>query len=169
MNVSELAMQAAVLKALLDEVSARVKAAKDDALAAFTDTGTTGARSQLPDGTTIATVTKAGGESKSAYVLNENTFQAWVMANHPEEMELVVRPGYKEKLLDAAAKAGEAVTKDGERLPGVAVKDTTPYVSIRFKPGGKEAVAAAWRAGELPGVDIVTPAQIGAGEGRDAA
>jgi len=46
------------------------------------------------------------------------------------------------------------------------VKNSTPYVSIRFKPGAKEAVAAAWRAGELAGVEIVAPAPI---EGQAAA
>ena len=162
MNVSEIAMQAAVLKALLDEVSARVKVAKADAEVAFRETGTTGAGAQLPDGTKIATVTYAGGDSKSARVIDENAFLAWVLKEHPEQMELVVRPTFQRGLLDAAEKAGQPVDPStGETVPGVTVKNTTPYVSIRFKPGAKEAVAAAWRAGELPGVDIVSPAQIG--------
>ena len=158
-------MQAAVLKALLDEVSARVKTAKTEAETAFKETGTTGTVPQLPDGTKIAAVTYAGGDSKSAYVTDENAFLAWVLKEHPEQMELVIRPSYQKGLLDAAEKAGQAIDPTtGEAVPGIAVKNTTPYVSIRFKPGAKEAVAAAWRAGELAGVEIVTPAQIVTGE-----
>lgn len=165
MNVSEIAMQAAVLKALLDEVSARVKVAKADAEAAFEATGTTGTVPQLPDGTKIATVTYAGGDSRSATVIDENAYLAWVLKEHPEQMELTVRPSYTKGLLDAAEKAGQPVDPStGETVPGVRVKNSTPYVSIRFKPGAREAVAAAWRAGELPGVEIVAPAVIEAGE-----
>jgi hypothetical protein len=160
-NVSEVAMQAAVLKALLDEISARVKDAKAQAEEAFLETGTTGAVPALPDGTKIASVTYAGGDSRSARIVDENAFEAWVLAQHPEQMELVIRDTYKKGLLDAAEKAGQAIDPTtGETVPGIAVKNSTPYVSIRFKPGAKEAVAAAWRAGELAGVEIVAPAQI---------
>jgi hypothetical protein len=165
MNVSETALEAVVLKALLDEISARVKAAKTQMAAAFTETGTTGTVPSLPDGTKLATVTYAGGDSKSAYVTDENALLAWVLAEHPEQMELVIRPSYQKGLLDAAEKAGQPVDPStGEVVPGIAVKTTTPYVSIRFKPGAKEAVAAAWRAGELAGVEIVAPAAVEAGE-----
>jgi len=167
MNVSETALEAVVLKALLDQVSGRVKAAKAQAEAAFKETGTTGAIPQLPDGTKIATVTYAGGDSKSARVTDENAFLAWVLAEHPEQMELVIRPSYQKGLLDAAEKAGQPIDPStGETVPGIAVKDSTPYVSIRFKPGAREAVAAAWRDGELAGVEIVAPVPI---EGEVAA
>jgi hypothetical protein len=161
MNVSEIAMQAAVLKALLDEISDRVKTAKAQAETAFKETGTTGTIPQLPDGTKIATVSYAGGDSRSARVTDENAFLAWVLAEHPEQMELVIRDTYRKGLLDAAEKAGQAIDPTtGQAVPGIIVKPSTPYVSIRFKPGAREAVAAAWRAGELAGVEIVAPAQI---------
>jgi len=161
MNVSEVAMQAAVLKALLDQVSDRVKTAKAQAEEAFLATGTTGAVPTLPDGTKIASVTYAGGDSRSARIVDENAFEAWVLANHSEQMELVIRDSYKKGLLDAAEKAGQPVDPStGETVPGIVVKNSTPYVSIRFKPGAKEAVAAAWRAGELAGVEIVAPAHL---------
>ena len=167
MNVSETALEAVVLKALLDEISDRVKAAKARMEAAFTETGTTGTIPQLADGTKIATVTYAGGDSRSARVTDENAFLAWVLSEHPEQMELVIRPAYQKGLLDAAEKAGQPIDPaTGESVPGIAVKNSTPYVSIRFKPGAREAVAAAWRAGELAGVEIVAPAQI---EGEAAA
>ena len=154
-------MQAAVLKALLDQVSDRVKTAKAQAEEAFLATGTTGAVPTLPDGTKIASVTYAGGDSRSARIVDENAFEAWVLANHSEQMELVIRDSYKKGLLDAAEKAGQPVDPStGETVPGIVVKNSTPYVSIRFKPGAKEAVAAAWRAGELAGVEIVAPAHL---------
>lgn len=165
MNVSEPALQAAVLKVLLDEISARMTAVKAQAEAAFKAAEATQAVPQLPDGTKIATVTYTGGGGFSAYVASENELMAWVLKEHPGEVELVIRDGYRKTLLDAAKKAGQPVDPaTGETVPGIAVKPSTPYVSIRFKAGAKEAVAAAWRDGQLPGVDIVAPPSIEAGE-----
>ena len=165
MNVSGLALQAAVLKVLGDAIGDRLDVIKRQAEAAFTATGTSQAIPALPDGTKIAAVTLTGGDSKSAYIDSDNDLLAWVLKEHPDEVELVIRDGYKKKLLDAAKKAGQPIDPaTGETVPGIAVKDSKPYVSIRFKAGAKEAVAAAWRDGQLSGVDIVAPAEIKAGE-----
>ena len=165
MNVTMPAMQAAVLKALLDEISARLDVVKRQTEEAFTETGATQAVPELPDGTKLATVSLAGGGGTSAYVDSDNELLAWVLKEHPDQVELVIRDGYRKALLDTAKKEGQPIDPStGETVPGIAVKPSKPYVSIRFKPGGKEAVAAAWRAGELAGVDIVAPAQIATGE-----
>jgi hypothetical protein len=161
MNVSEVALEAAVLKVLLDEISGRLDAVKRQAEAGFAETGTSQAIPSLPDGTKVAAVTLAGSDSTSAYLADENAFMAWVLAEHPEQCELVVRDSYKRALLDKAKEAGQAIDPaTGETVPGIAVKPSRSYVSIRFRPGAKEAVAAAWRAGELAGVEIVAPAAI---------
>jgi hypothetical protein len=161
-NVSAPALRAAVLKVLLDAISDQLNTAKHQSEAAFTETGTTQAVPQLPDGTKIATVSLAGGDKNAAFVDDEQAFEAWVLSNHPEQCELVIRPEYRKGLLDAAKEAGKAVDPStGEAVPGIAVQPAKPYVSVRFKPGGKEAVAEAWRRGQLTEVDIVAPAAIG--------
>lgn len=165
MNVSDLAREATILKTLLDAISGRLETTKRQAEEAFKATGTTQSVPSLPDGTKIATVTYAGGDKNTAYVDDDRAFEAWVLMNHPEQCELVIRPEYRKGLLDAAKEAGKAVDPaTGETVPGVAVKPAKPYVSIRFKAGAKDAVAAAWREGRLSEVDIVAPAAIEEGE-----
>lgn len=165
MNVSGLALQAAVLKVLADAIADRMDTIRHQTEAAFTETGTTQAIPELPDGTKVATVTLAGGGGKSAYVASDDELMAWVLKEHPDQVELTIRPGYRKALLDAAKEAGQPVDPaTGETVPGIAIKESRPYVAVRFKTGAKEAVAAAWRDGQLSGVDIVPPAEIETGE-----
>lgn len=170
MNVADLAREAAVLKTLQDAVAERLEITKTRLTAAFAETGSTQAVPELPDGTKIATVTHAGSGGSSAYVASEDELMAWVLKEHPDQVELVIRDGYKKALMDAAKKAGQPVDPaTGETVPGIAVKASRAYVSIRFKDGGRDAVAAAWRAGQLSGVDLVAPAEVEASEADEAA
>lgn len=165
MNLSDITLRVSVLKVLADEVSERLKEAKDDAEAAFRATGTTQAKPALPDGTQVATATLAGGGGKSASITSEAAFIAWVAKNHPGEIVQSVRDNYRKKILDAAKAAGKPIDPaTGEMVPGITVGPSSPYVSLRFKAGGKEAVVEAWRAGELKGIELVPPAAIEGGE-----
>jgi hypothetical protein len=157
-NLRESSLQAVVLKVLADEVTTRLTITKMAAEQAFGDAGATQAVAQLPDGTKVATVSLAGGDGVSASVTDEGAFLAWVIANHPGETQVVVRDASKKKFLDAA--------KTGEKIPGITAKDSKPYVSIRFKPGGADAVADAWLAGDLTAIDLVRPRAV---EASDAA
>lgn len=161
MSVRDDALTVAVLKVLADEVADRLQAAKRLTEAGFDETGTTQAVPQVPDGTKVATVTYAGGDGKSATVTDPNALLAWVLEHHPSETETVIRDGYRKKLLDAAKAAGRPVDPvTGEVVPGITVAPSRPYVSVRFRAGGQEAIAAAWRAGQLTGIEIVAPAAI---------
>jgi hypothetical protein len=161
MSLRELTLQAVALKVIIDEASARLAIVKMAAQEVFEDTGSTQAPAVLPGGTKVATISLAGGDSQTASVTNEGTFLAWMIANHPEETEVVVRDNAKKKILDAAKKAGHAIDPEtGEIIPGIEVRDSRPYVSIRFRPGGADAVADAWLAGELAAIDLVRPRAV---------
>lgn len=165
MNLRDLTLQAAVLKVLADKVAARLAAVKAAAEQEFAETGSTQAVPQLPDGTKVATVSYAGGDAKSASVTDERAFLAWVLEHYPDEITAVVRDGARKKLLDGCKQAGRPLDPaTGEIIPGVTVKDSRPYVSIRFKPGGADAVADAWLAGDLQGIAVVRPRAVEAGE-----
>jgi len=169
-KLSETAMQAVVVKALGDLISDRLKTLKLQAEASFTATETNRAAARLPDGTKVATVSMAGGEGHSAYVASEELLMAWVLANHPGEVEMVIRPSYVKKLTDAAKKAGRAIDPaTGEVVPGIEVGESKPYVSIRFETSGREAIAEAWRNGDLQGVNLVAPAELLPGPAEDSA
>ncbi|WP_431897833.1 hypothetical protein [Nonomuraea sp. bgisy101] len=98
---------------------------------------------QLRKGTTQATVT------------DQTAFEAWVVANRPEEWETVtttvtrVRPAYLNAILTVAKKAGVAVTADGEEIPGVTVSAGEPTVAVTLSADAAELVASAWQSGEL--------------------
>jgi hypothetical protein len=167
MSLRELTLRAAVLKVLADEVAAQLAITKLATEAAFNAAESTQAVPQLPDGTKVATVSLAGGDGKTASVINEAAFLAWVLANHPGETEVIVRPSAKKKFLDGAKKAGKPIDPStGEMIPGIGIRDSRPYVSILFRPGGADAVADAWLAGELAAIDLVRPRAV---EASDAA
>jgi hypothetical protein len=169
-NLKELTLRAAVLKVLADEVDGRLAAAKEAARAAFRETGTSQAVPELADGTKVATASLAGDGGKSASVTNDAALLAWVAEHHPEEIVSAIRDNYKKKLLDAAKEAGRGVDPaTGEVVPGITVGPSTPYVSLRFRPGGRDAVIAAWRAGGLRDIELVAPAGLEGSEGTEAA
>lgn len=164
MNLSHAALRTAVLKALADEIGNAQLAAKAEARDGFEETGTTQAPAVLPDGTKVATVSLAGGDGQTATVTDEGAFLAWVARVHPGETETIVRPSYRKKLLDAAKASGHAIDPvTGEAIPGITFRDSSPYVSVRFRPGGADAIADAWAAGQLADVQVVRPRAVEAG------
>jgi hypothetical protein len=163
-NLKNITLQACVLKVLSDEITGRIQVLKDAAEAGFNATGTSQSVPELPDGTKVATASLSGG-GPSASVADENALLAWVEANHPGELVTSVRPSYKEKLLAAAKEAGRPVDPaTGEVVPGITVSKSTPFISLRFKRGGKDAIVAAYRAGQLADIDLVTPPALEGGE-----
>lgn len=161
MNLRELTLQAAVLKVLADEIASRLALVKEAAKQAFDDAGAASAKAKLPDGTEVASVTLAGGGGKTASVVSEQAFTEWMARNHPEEIVTVVRDNAKRKILDACKAAGAPVDPaTGEVIPGVEVRDSRPYVSVRFKPGGQDEIVRAWQAGQLQGIELVAPREI---------
>ena len=165
MNLKDLTLPLPVLKVLADEIAAQLAAAKEAAKAGFLDTGATQVAADLPDGTRVATVTLAGAAKKSASVTSPLALLDWVRDNHPGELAEVIRDSYLKKLLETAASEGRAVDPvTGELVPGITVSDANAYLSVRFKPGGREAVVDAWRAGQLADIDLVAPPAIESSE-----
>ncbi|MGW5673964.1 hypothetical protein ACWEV4_02535 [Streptomyces sp. NPDC003860] len=164
----------AVLGALLDKVESAYKDAKkaaDDLLdKSYRAGGTTKFDALLPDGTKVGSSSRQGGERK-AQVVDEEAFRAWVRDTYPTEhlVEFVparvlttVRPGFAGMVLAEVTAAGTARYVD----PGTAEVHDVPGVELRpsraashrltytrgskAQPaGGRDLVAAAWRAGTL--------------------
>ena len=136
------AMQVAALKTLVDEVTKYDKDIRAKLLASMQEIGAEKVSAELPDGTVVASVSLAGGKGAKAMVVDERAFLAWVKANHPTEIEERVSDAFKKRLLDELA-------QNGEEVPGVELGTARPYLSNRFKTGGKDAIAAAWVEGTL--------------------
>lgn len=173
-TVRDAVTRQAVLGALLDEVKSAYKDAKttaDDLLdKAYKAGGTTKIDATLPDGTKVGSSSRQGGE-REAQVVDDEAFRAWVRDHYPTEhvVEFVparvvtaVRPGFAGKVLAEATAAGTAkyvdpVTAEVHDLPGVELKPSraashrlTYTRGSKAQPaGGRDLVAAAWRAGAL--------------------
>ena len=142
-------LRAAVLKALLKVISST----SDDGKAALKDVMDAleidSLAAKLPDGTKVATLNRAGGNT-TAKVTDEGKFFAWVSENRPGEIVQSVRDSYQKALLEAFDKSHALVDPEtGEVVPGVEFVTGRDWLTVLFKPGGEEAIKQAWRSGRL--------------------
>lgn len=146
MTPRDAALRTATLRALADLVKEHADVARTDLQTVLVEiaelTGQPTVKAVLPDGTAVATLTLAAGRA-TPKVVDEQAFLAWVAEKHPGEVEQRVRDSFRRRVLDD-------VEKTGEVPPGVEMVPGSPYVSCRFAPEGRAAVARAWAAGELP-------------------
>jgi hypothetical protein len=169
-NLTELAMQEATLKALLDLVKDRYNAVRDDYQTAVETAeqatgGTIGnVIPKLSDGTQVATIFSRGSGDPVAEIEDPKAFLAWAIDNAKTEIQreivTTVRPAYVEKILDQMTAAGAPVIADVDgvvtTVPGVTVRPRRSKThSIRFKTGGRDAIVQAWRDGalQIPGIE----------------
>lgn len=143
-DLKEQARRVAVLTALGERVTEAAKQARAELLAEMTEAGAEKVAAELPDGTQVASVSLAAASGAKPYVADEAAFTRWVAAEHPSELEYTVRPAFRKRVLDGVTTEG-----GGEIPAGVELSDPRPYLSNRFKSGGKDAVAQAWRDGSL--------------------
>ncbi|WP_433237969.1 hypothetical protein ACQPYK_29950 [Streptosporangium sp. CA-135522] len=157
MNLKDSATRVAVLRVLRDTVNAAYEAERrtilDGLRAARAELALKSIRATLPDHTPIATITLIDPQPV-VMVADEDAFIAWVAANHPGEVETLVRvrPGWqREFLTHLAALDPVADPHTGEVIPGLtAVPAPAPRsFSLRLLPGGPEEVTRAWRSGRL--------------------
>lgn len=139
----------AVLTALRDFIDAEVTRLRSDVEALLIDAhesmGVKQVAADLPNGTTVATVSLTSGGS-SLYVDNEAAFVAWVAEQYPTEVVTTVRESFKKAFLASGlTEAGGAIVdpKTGEIVPGLAERSKAPYISVRFKTGGRDEVRKA--------------------------
>lgn len=160
-DMQQLALQEAALKALADEIGEQLKAVKVEMQAALDASGATRVTAALPDGTKVATVSMTEPKP-TAVVVDDAAFREFVRATAPGEISVrlvtEVRPAYATAVLADMTAAGVARWVDtgtGEvhDVPGVEVRATRARGhSVRPVDGGREAIAAAWRAGTLAGL-----------------
>jgi hypothetical protein len=143
-DLKEQARRVAILAALGERITEAAQQARAELVADMREIGAEKVTAELPDGTAVASVSLAAGSKARAYVADEAAFTKWVAAEHPSELEYTVRPAFRKRVLDGATRPS-----DGQLAPGVELADSKPYLSNRFKSGGKDAVAEAWRDGSL--------------------
>jgi len=170
MDIAQLALEEAALKALSDTVNDRLKEVKNAMQEQLTTNGISKVTASLPDGTKVATISRSDAKP-AAVVVDDDAFLAFVRTIAPDEVatRLVteVRPAYRTTLLAQMTAAGVARIVDTETgelhdVPGVEVKATRSLTpSVRPATGGKEAIAEAWVTGQHAHHNLL---QIEAGE-----
>lgn len=158
MDMQQLALEEAALKALSDAIGDRIKEVKADMQEALDSTGASRVEAKLPDGTKVATISKTEPKP-AAVVVDPEKFLAWVREHSPANVvsRLVteVRPAYTAALLAELTATGVPVWADKETgeavdVDGVEIKATRGRThSVRPVDGGCEAIAKAWRSGAL--------------------
>jgi hypothetical protein len=156
----DLALRFAVLKALGGELTTAKRVADCE----IRDTWRPGDRNSaaLPDGSVVAAVTLAKGTTKAS-ITDEAAYEAWVRHVHPDQIETVerVKPDFTDRAKAAARKLGHPVDPaTGEEIPGMKVERGEPYPVVKPTSDAADAIARAWRAGELDEVvgDLLRPA-----------
>ncbi|MFI7315193.1 hypothetical protein [Streptomyces hygroscopicus] len=162
-DMQQLALEEAALKTLADAVTDRLKAVRASMQEAMDTTGASRVDATLPDGTKVATISSTSPKP-TAQVTDPDLFLKWVREHSPKNVttKLVteVRPAYQTALLAEMTAAGVAEVADKdtgvvEEVPGVEIKATRSRGhSVRPVDGGREAIGAAWRTGQLAHLDI---------------
>lgn len=162
-DLAELALREAVLKTLADAVADQLKDAKAEVQAALVASGATRVDATLPAGVKVATLSRATPKEK-AEVTDPDAFLAWVRETSPGEVAsrvvTEVRPAFLTALLAEMTKAGAAEVVDREtgevrEVSGVVVRPgRSSSHSVRPVDGGREAIVAAWRDGQLSHLDL---------------
>lgn len=161
MSLRDTAGLTIVLEALYEEIGRQLKVAKAEQSAGLKDlrkeTGTSRIDAMLPDGTVVARVTLVSPEPE-ATVTDAKAFLEWVKANRPDQIkrEFVtsVYPAFEKALLKEMTAAGVAQWVDKEsgvvhEVPGVKMQPRAAHTRKTWEKSGREAVAAAWQAGQL--------------------
>jgi hypothetical protein len=170
-DLQALAFEEAALKTLADAVMDRLKAVKASMQEALVNDGISKVDAKLPDGTKVATISRSDAKP-AAVITDDDAFLAWVRDNsaHNVTSKVVteVRPAYRAALLAEMTAAGVAEWVDKDTgvihdIPGVEIKATRSLThSVRPTTGGREAIAEAWRTGQLNHLDLLQITQGGA-------
>lgn len=173
MNLKESTRYYAVLKAVEKLVKAKLAHGKDMVAGAFDENGAKSAVASLTDGTEVATVTMAAPTPKP-FITNERDLIEWLKANTvgivmPErtivEPETIDGGAFAEFVKSLNASDGILLDDNGEIVPGVHLRAGEPYPTVRFKPGGEAAIAAAWVNGTIGALlPAVAPALMEGGD-----
>lgn len=154
--MKEESLRLAALTALRDAIDTEVTNLRNGVtsslLKAREELGVKSLEVTLPDGTVVASVSVTQPESKLG-VVDEQAFVDWVRANAPTEVVETVRSSYQRALLGRLTEVdGRAVDEEtGEFVAGVGRSAARPpYISLRYRPEGREAIGRAWAESTLP-------------------
>jgi hypothetical protein len=114
----------------------------------------------VANGENIGRATWIEGKETLA-VFDAAAFQEYVTDNWPDELITTVNPAFQKALL-AGLKVvgGTVIDKTGEPVPGVALRESAPYVSVRKSDEARATVETLLNSGRLRLEGIAYPELI---------
>ena len=156
MNLRELAFQLSAITLIADAAKEAKDRLRREFAAALEEVGADAAKAVL-EGEEIAKVSLIHPKT-SAEVLSEKAFVEWVKSNWEHEIVETVRESFRKHILDSVEEVdGKAIyPRTGEVLDFIHFNSRDPYISTRFKDGGREALLDAFRAGALSPSEVMS-------------
>lgn len=157
MKLSEQALVEGALVAISKTMDNAVQSFRPTMQQTLDETGIERLAIKLPSGIKVGNITVSNPKPK-ATVTDEKQVIAWVAERYPDEIAQVVRAAFLTKLLNDMNKRGaaEIITPQGEivTVPGVEMQTSRAAShSVTWEDDGIEALAAAWRNGDLADLD----------------
>lgn len=154
----------ALRKAIADLVKAEVDAERADIFehiaALHEETGASKLAVKLPNGDKVADLILTQPAKKE--VVQDDVLLAWAKESHPDLVEIIEHepvPARVEERVDMDAlrtlglstlEDGTVVTESGEPVDGLSYVTPPPTsFSVKYATGGRDALVAAYRAGDL--------------------
>jgi hypothetical protein len=145
-----------------------VAARKDDLEPQAVTALPVGSRIPVELGGTVAGVVSRPRPTAGATIRNPAKFLAWVEEHRPGEVETVrqVRQSFADAVKRSVKERGgwlDPATGEVIHVPGVEQTEGNPVVRVELASGAEEAIAAAWRAGDI---DVGAVLALPAGDDR---
>lgn len=155
MNLRELAFQLSAITLIADAAKETKDRLRREFAAALDEVGADAAKAVL-EGEEIAKVSLVQPKT-SVEVTNEKAFTDWVKSNWEYEIVETVRESFRKHILESVQNVdGKALyPRTGELLDFIIFSPRDPYISTRFKDGGREALVEALRAGSLSPSEVM--------------
>lgn len=148
-DMKALARTAMASKMLADAARDEGAEAREALVARMTDVGSERMRVKGDDDVDYGTLVMVPG-SRRAQVADDKAFVDWVAKRYPDEMVLLVRPAFRDRLLATATRLGDPVDSEtGEVIPGVEISQGDPYLTVRPSAVAKERMRSALAANGL--------------------
>lgn len=171
MSLKEDILAAALVKVIKERVAEADQNGRADLLAqliaAHEAMGVKSVSIELPDGTKVGTATLTN--PKAGVYVDDVAFMRWVQAEHPGEVVPAVRESFRRAIVARLRVVGGDTVVDEKTGYVVEWASVRPAVakptsfSVRFAPGGREAIEEAWRGGLLNPLDHLTAPTLPAG------
>lgn len=166
MNLKEATLRAAVIKLLMEKLTAADKVGRIEGLGLFLEArdshGLKSTEVRLEDGTLVANATLPQPKDSIEFV--DDAFLAYVEAERPDEIVKLVNPAFSTAIKRHLTVEGDAVvdTRTGEVVEWARVRPAgqPKNFTITFTRDGRDAIAQAWQDAPETVLEFLAPPEL---------